>query len=36
MAFFDLVRDKPISPCDKLPHSITALLQKFNSPASAL
>ena len=28
--------DKPFSPCDKLPHWFTALLQKFNSAASAL
>jgi hypothetical protein len=26
----------PFSPCDKLPHSFTALLQKFNFLASAL
>jgi hypothetical protein len=30
-----LLREKAFLPCDKLPHSITALLQKFNSPASA-
>ena len=28
-------QESQFSPCDKLPHWFTALLQKFNSPASA-